>query len=467
MEYITVAQKQVPVTADIDVFVAGGGCAGVGAAISAARGGARVMLAERMFCLGGMMTSGLMSKIAIAPQNLGLATEIIRRADTYQGTDYLRSRPEVPIDPETMKIILDQMIIGECGVDVRFGTMVSDVVKEGRALKAVIINNIEGAQAIMAKYFVDCTGDGQLGVLAGAQCMMEGGEYYSSSPTLMFRIGNCNLDKMFDYMNDNPELFAPKYTTYQRHLMSPDTCRENIKNQLYAHMADFVKLIELRRLENPGMFSDEEYEILLKRGILFLNQPAPNHVLINSTTIARFRGDSSVELSRAMVDTRKQCHVIFRFAKAFIPGFEDSYLMDSASMLGIRESRRIKGDYVFTQEDVESLRRFDDAVCSNHGGVEIHKGSKNGLILRELGDRDFYDVPYRAIISCDFDNFYMAGRCFSATHPALSAARNIAYCCALGQASGAAAAQLVQSGKANVRDVDMKALQTQLAKNIG
>lgn len=439
----------------------------MGAAISAARGGARVLLLERMFCLGGMMTAGLMSKIALAPQNNGIAVEIIRRIDAMQGTHYLRSRPEVPIDPENAKTVLDQMVVEECGVDVRFGTMVTGTVTEGRSLEAVIISNIEGEQAVRATYFIDCTGDGQLGFLAGAECMMEGGESYSSSPTLMFRIGNCNLERMFDYMAEHRELFAPVYHTYQRHIMSPELCRENIQNEIYAHMADFIQFIQLRCQENPGMFTPEEYDILLRRGILFLNQPSPNHVLVNSTTIAQFRGDSSRELNRAMVDTRRQCRVLFRFIKAFIPGFEESFLMDTASLLGIRESRRIKGDYLFTQEDVESLRRFDDAICSNHGGVEIHKGSQNGLVLRELGDRDFYDVPYRAVISRDFDNLYMAGRCFSATHPALSAARNIAYCCALGEACGAGAAQLVADGKNNTRDIDIRRLQQTVARNIG
>lgn len=467
MDYVIVEQKQIPVIADVDVFVAGGGCAGVGAAIGAARGGASVLLAERMFSLGGMMTNGLMSKIAIAPQNLGLATELIQRFDAYQGTDYLKSRPEVPIDPEAAKYVLDKMVVEECGVDVRFGTMVTGVVKEGREIKAVIISNIDGERAVRAKFFVDCTGDGQLGYVAGAQCMMEGGESYSSSPTLMFRIGNVDLEKMIDYMEANEELFEPVYTTYGRHIMSPQTIRQYIKDEIYAHMADFVKFIKLKCAENPGMFTEEEQEILLARGLLFLNQPAPGHVLINSTTRSKFRGDSSTELRDVVLDTRRQCHVMHRFAKAFIPGFENSFLMDTASLLGIRESRRIKGDYIFTQEDVESLRRFDDAICSNHGGVEIHKGGKNDLVLRELGDWDFYDVPYRAIISCDFDNMYMAGRCFSATHPALSAARNIAYCCALGQASGSAAAQLSKAGKKNVRDVDIKALQKVLEKNIG
>ena len=467
MEYITLESRQIPVVAETDVFVAGGGSAGVGAAISAARSGAKVLLVERMFCLGGMMTAGLMSKIAISPHNLGLATEILERLDAIQGTHYLESRPEVPIDPENAKLLLDQMVIEECGVDVRFGTMVTGVVKKDREIKAVLISNIEGEQAVKAKFFIDCTGDGQMAFLAGAQCMMEGGEEYASSPTLMFRIGNCNLERLFDYMDENPELFKLAYNTYNHHVMSVSDYRENLKNQIYIHVADFVALIRLRCDENPDMFTAEEREILLRRGLLFMNQPNQNHVLVNSTTHPNWRGDSAEELSCTVPELRRHCHILHRFVKAFIPGFEDSFLMDTASILGIRESRRIKGDYVLTQEDVESLRHFDDAICSNNGGVEIHKGTKGNLVLRELPIHSRYDVPYRAVISCDFDNLYMAGRCFSATHPALSAARNIAYCCALGEACGTAAALLVKEGKRNVRDVDLKELQKKVSSNLG
>ena len=468
MKTITVKEHEVPVVADVDVFIAGGGCAGVGAAISAGRAGLKVYLAERLFCLGGMMSAGLMSKIAIAPQNLGLATELIGRMDAMQGTHYLQSRPEVPIDPETAKTVLDELVIDECHVDVHFGTVVSGVVKDGRRIQAVLISNIEGEQAVTAKYYIDCTGDGQLGYLAGAQCMAEGGGSYSSAPTLMFRVGNCDLDELYHFMADNRELMESEYVTYKRHLMPPEKWRGNIDKELYAHMADFVKYIRLKCAERRDLFSKEEETILLRRGLLFMNQPAPGHVLVNSTTRPEFIGTASAELSDAVVDGRRQARIMHRFMKTFIPGFENSFLMDTAQVLGIRESRRIRGDYVLTQEDVESLRRFDDAVCSNHGGVEIHKGSDNdGLEIRELGDRDFYDVPYRCVTAYDFDNLFMAGRCFSATHEALSAARNIAYCCALGEACGTAAGQLVKAGKQNVRDADTAALRKALCKNIG
>lgn len=467
MKYITLESKQIPIVAETDVFIAGGGCAGVGAAISAARSGAKVILAERMFCLGGMMTAGLMSKIAISPQNLGLATEILERLDAMQGTHYIESRPEVPIDPENAKLLLDQMVIGECGVDVRFGTMVTGVVKKDREIQAVLISNIEGEQAVKAKFFIDCTGDGQLAFLAGAQCMMEGGESYASSPTLMFRIGNCDLERLFDYMDENPELFKLAYNTYRSHVMSVSDYRENLKNQIYIHVADFVMLIRQRCEENPDMFTAEEREILLRRGLLFINQPNQNHVLVNSTTHPKWRGNSAEELSFTVAELRKHCHILHRFVKAFVPGFENSFLMDTASVLGIRESRRIKGDYVLTQEDVESLRKFDDAICVNGGGVEIHKGTKDNLVLRELPVNSHYDIPYRAVISCDFDNLYMAGRCFSASHLALSAARNIAYCCALGESCGIAAALLIKEGKRNVREVDIAELQKRVSSNLG
>jgi hypothetical protein len=126
--------------------------------------------------------------------------------------------------------------------------------------------------------------------------------------------------------------------------------------------------------------------------------------------------------------------------------------------LGIRESRRISGDYIFTEQDVESFRKFDDVIVSNSGGVEIHAVDGKETDIRELRQGDCYHVPYRSIISKDFDNLFMAGRCFSASHPALSAARNISYCMALGQAAGNAAALLVRDGKKNTREVDIKAL---------
>ena len=151
----------------------------------------------------------------------------------------------------------------------------------------------------------------------------------------MFRIGNCDLEELFRYEEQNPELFEHVYMTYKRHIMDAEQCRQNISGQIYAHMADFVRLIRTRCAQYPDAFTEEEQEVLLRREILFLSQPDPSHVLVNSTTKPQFRGDSEKEVSETMAELRRHCHILFRFAKRFIPGFENSFLMDTASLLGI------------------------------------------------------------------------------------------------------------------------------------
>ncbi len=463
MRDLTVSERSYPVIAEVDVLVAGGGPAGVGAALSASRDGARTMLVERLFCLGGTMTSGLMSKIAISPTNNGVAVELIRRLDAYQGTDFLGSRSEVPVDPELVKFMLDRMVVDETETNVRFGTQVAEVIKEGRQIKAVLIDSLDGVQAVTAKYYIDCTGDGQLAYKAGASYSVGSDEDgYSSSPTLMFRVANCDLEQLMAYMEAHPEQFVPERHTYTHHMLTPKQNRENIANDRYAHFADFLGFINARIAEHPGMFTEWEVEVLNQRGLIFMNQPQPGHVLVNCTRIPYFRGDQSAELSRAMVTSRKQVEAIFRFMRRFLPGFERAFVVDTGSLLGIRESRRIHGDYVFTEADVKSLAKFPDAIVSNFGGVELHSAKGTGTDIQELEQGQYYQVPYRSIIARGFDNLLMAGRCFSASHPGLSAARNIAYCMALGQAAGSACALLSAAGKTNVRSIDIKRLQQRL-----
>jgi hypothetical protein len=410
-----------------------------------------------------MMTGGLMSKVAIAERNNGLAVELLKRLDAYQGSRFLASRPEVPIDPELTKLMLDRMVIEEAGAEVRFGTGISEVVVEGRRIKAVVIDGLEGLQAVVPKFSVDCTGDGQLGFKAGASYMVGGNEGFGSSPTLMFRVANCDIEALISFMEKNPpERMRSNHISYSNHLLTPAQNRANIANDLYAHFADFIPYIEEQFAKRPGRYSEWEKRTLTNRGVLFMNQPQPGHVLVNCTRIPNFKGNDALELRRAMVEGRRQVECIFKFMKEYLPGFEKSYIMDTGSLLGIRESRRLTGDYVFTENDVNGLARFDDAVVSNHGGVEIHSVNGKGTDIRELAKEAYYNVPYRCIISKDFDNLYMAGRCFSSNHPGLSAARNIAYCIALGQAAGSAGAQLVKAGKENVRAVDMKKLQGEL-----
>jgi hypothetical protein len=458
-DYVMIGEQRIPVAAQADVVIAGGGPAGIGAAIAAGREGTAAILVERLFCLGGTMTSGLMSKIAISRRNGGIAAELLERLDRYQGTSYMQSRPEVPVDPELVKLLLDKMVIDEAAADVRFGSAVSQVVKEGRDIKALIISGLNGLQAIRAKYFVDCTGDGQAAFLAGAACMIgneEGGP--PSAPSLLFRAGNVDVDRFIEAHEKNGEEYRSART---RH--SPEEMRELYRSGRYVFFVDYLPFIKRRIGENPLMFTEWEQKVLNTRGLIFLNQPQKGVILVNSTRILGFRGGDAVELGGAMVTGRRQVETMFRFMKTFFPGFENSFIMDTGSILGVRESRRVAGDYVLREADISGAARFDDAVISNDGGIEIHSPLGFGLAGSHLGNGEYYHVPYRSIIARDFDNLFIAGRCFSASHPALSAVRSISCCVALGQAAGSAAAQLARAGKTNVRDIDIRALQERLA----
>ncbi|MDR1971619.1 MAG: FAD-dependent oxidoreductase [Treponema sp.] len=458
-DYVAVKEQRIPVTAEADIVIAGGGPAGIGAAIAAGREGARTILIERMFYLGGALTGGLVSKIAISHRNRGIAAELLERLDRYQGTSFIQNRPEVPVDPELAKLILDRMVIDEAGTEVRFGSVLSQAAAEGREIKALLVSSINGLQGIRAKYFIDCTGDGQLNFLAGGASMIgndEGGP--GSAPTLMFRIAGVDVDRFIDAQEKNEEEYRSART---RH--SPKEMRELYQGDRYVFFADYLPFLQRRLEENPEMFSPWEQKILRTRGLIFLNQPQRGVLLVNSTRILGFRGGDVLELSGAMAEGRRQIETIFRFMKTFLPGFEHAIIMDTGNLLGIRESRRAAGDQVLLETDISGAARFDDAVASNDGGIELHSPTGPGLKGSRLGKGEYYHIPYRCLVARDFDNLFIAGRCFSAGHAALSAARSIGNCIALGQAAGSAGAQLVRDGKTNVRHIDIRALQEKLA----
>jgi hypothetical protein len=285
MDYVTFGGSKIPVAADVDVFIAGGGSAGVGAAIAAGRAGLKTFVAERIFCLGGMMTAGLMSKIAISFNNHGIAEELLKRLDAYQKTNFLSGRHEVPIDPELAKWMLDKMVVEEAGADVHFGTTITAVLKEHNNINAVIIDSINGLEAVRAKYYIDCSGDGQLGFKAGASYVVGNTEGYSSSPTLMFRIANVDIDRVIFAMEADPETFASEQKTYSNHTVTPRQNREAIAKTNYAHFADFMPFIRQKVKEHPGFLSDWEFKMMMQRGLIFMNQPDRTHVLVNSTRI--------------------------------------------------------------------------------------------------------------------------------------------------------------------------------------
>lgn len=450
---------QVPIVADVDVVVAGGGCAGVAAAIAAARGGARTILIEQLYALGGTLTAGLMTTVSQAtrerPKILGEMIDVLlARGQALPTSPQFKRHPNPPpmtrVDPEATKALLSEMVVG-AGVEVLLGTMVVGAAKDGHALRAVIIENKGGRQAIAGKTFIDATGDGDLAARAGARFEVGRAEdSYGSSATLVFRVGGVDFEPLVAYLEAHPDEVAD---------FEPHEVREAIfgRPPQWVRLQGFKGLIE--RVKETRGFSDWEWQVLTQRGgVSLVPHPFEGQCHINRTRVTHLTGLDSRALSRGMAEGRRQAAFLFDFMKAYLPGFANAYIVETANLLGVRESRRILGEYVLSEKDIEGLARHDDAIVRTYDGLEIHNPTGTGTLFTEVPPGEWYDIPYRCIVVKDLDNVFAAGRCYSATHAALSAARCIGICMGLGEAAGWAAAMACRRGL-NIRDVPMGELQ--------
>ena len=200
---------------------------------------------------------------------------------------------------------------------------------------------------------------------------------------------------------------------------------------------------------------------LAREDILFFATPHPRELSVNSTRITRVRGTDVWDLSYAEYEGRRQLRQIAAFLRKYVPGFEDSYVVQSGVQVGVRETRRILGEYYLTADDLLGARRFDDAIARGSYPVDIHNPDGRGTILKRLPPDEAYDIPLRALIPRQVDNLLVAGRCISGSHEALSSYRVMPIAMATGQAAGVCSALAVQQG-VPVRQVAASDVQAQL-----
>ena len=385
-----------------DVLVCGGGPGGLCAAVSAARNGADTMLLERYGYLGGMATAGLvfpfMTRFAGNERIIdGVFQEIIERLDAkggYGGPD----RPAM-FDAEVLKVVADEICM-ESGVKLLFHTMLCGAeVIDGRIERA-IIHNKSGEQGVKARMYVDGTGDADLAHLAGAPCEKGRESDGLAQPmTLNFRMAGVDKSRM------------------------PD--RKTI-TELY------LKARSEGRIDCP------------RNDVLWFVTPREDEIHFNTTRIIRADGTNAEDLTRAEIDSRRQVMQYVAFLKADVPGFENAYLEMTGAQIGIRESRRVMGEYVLTAEDLLSARKFDDCIARGSYSVDIHDPDGGGTVIKRLAPGESYDIPYRSLVPKSIDNLLIAGRPISATHEAHSAIRVMPIAAAIGEAAGAAAALCVR-----------------------
>ncbi|MEM7030147.1 MAG: FAD-dependent oxidoreductase [Chloroflexota bacterium] len=415
-----------------DIVIIGGGPAGIGAAIAAGRCGADVLLVERAFCLGSSATlslaAGLLTQFSGERRVIGgiaqeITDELIEMGEANRIITPMSVAPDiiverVEVNPEIYKYLAEQKVI-ESGAKLLYNGLLTDVAVVGNRITSVLIDTKSEQWRISANVFIDATGDGDLAVLAGADFDKGDPKRGDMQPmTLYFQAGNADVAQIQAFWHSDAR----------------------------------------RELINRG--NDEG---ILPTRYMALHTPNWTSDIIIGMTRVRADGTDPIALTKAQIETRAQVHRIWQFLKQHYPGFEDAYITATAPMIGIRETRRIVGDYTLTRTDVLEAVQFEDQIALGCYPIDIHHPNQPGIFFEALKSGEAYGIPYRCLLPKGIEQLLVAGRCISATHEALGSVRASMTCMAMGQAAGVAATHCIQN-EDSPRSLDVQFVQNSLRK---
>lgn len=453
MKTVVDVSREIPVIAEPDVLVVGGGPAGIGAAVAAARSGARTMLIERYGFVGGNLTVAMVNPMFTfhdvnGRQVIrGVAGEVVERlvklsASPGHVTDLTFDNASMtPFDPEGMKLILLDML-EEAGVELLLHTAFSDVLKENGRITTVMVESKSGRQAICPKYVIDCSADADVIACAGAPFVKGRDSDGAMQPvTLFYRIGGIDIPELKAWMKEN------------RHLLKDAPTDEEIDAQ------SALAFLGMKEVIKDAMEHGEYPKDAAPR-ILMYELPREGQFAVNCTRLQGIDGTNVRDLTRAEVETRRQAWGVAEFLKKRVGGFEHSYVLDTGVQVGVRETRRIIGDYTMTEEDVLSSRAFEDGIACGTFAIDIHPPEGEQQVFTGSG-KAVYEVPYRSLLPQGLDNVWAAGRCISATHHAFGSVRVMATAMGIGQGAGTAAALAAAEGATN-RRIDVRQVRATL-----
>jgi hypothetical protein len=400
------------------------------------------------------MTSGFVTKPQ-APVIGGIPEEIFDRAQTLGGArGNIRYRLKdgsytyfmSPIDPEIMKRIVFEKL-EEARVDLLLHSLAVGCIHEKKEVKGIIIESKSGRQAVFAQLIVDTTGDADVASWVGAPyCIGRPQDHVPQPMTMMFKMSDVDLNQIADYASTNLDDFTFTYFPETEGLISDD------QQQLNMIFEGFQKL-QARAFESEGYIGPRNgFNIKTGLGV--------GNVFINATRISSGSALDVYDLTQAEVNVRKQVITFVAFLKQYVPGFQDAYLSATPIEIGVRETRRIIGDYTITLSDILSRSQFHDVIAKGYGVIDIHEPGGRELRFDSIEE---YQIPFRCLLPQTVDNVVVAGRCISCDHESLGTIRTIPTCMYTGQAAGVAAALAVRRGN-RLRNLDITIVQDALIK---
>ena len=418
---------------EADVVVAGGGPAGVCAAVSVARMGAKTILVERFGCLGGNLTLGHVSPI-LGKVSPGTMADEIRRLLNANHLDapkvMTRNGPEEHIDHEEAKGVLAKLC-AEAGVTVLLCAPVLDAQMDGRRVTGLTVDTPNGLRTIRAKVVVDATGDGRVATAAGAEVKIGRDSDGATQPsTLEFVVDGVDESRGITAWGGTDPVKLPSGEEYRA------LCK---RMNAVGELPENVTIVRLHRTFYPGERS------------------------VNATQINGIDPLNPIDLGKAEVELRGQIDQCVDFLRKYVPGFEKCRVKSSAGTLGVRETRRVMGDAMVVDDDLLAGRHYPDAVVHDAWFlIDIHNPKGGGQAEGHSHPAKPYDIRYGAFLPKGIDGLLTAGRCISGTHRAHASYRVMTPCMAMGEAVGVAAALAAKGGIAP-REVKAEAVRQALA----
>lgn len=424
--------RDLPILGEWDTVVVGGGTAGASAAISAAREGNRVLVVEKAASLGGTPTHALVTPMMGSRVEHGSnLREIERRLNdlgvtTREDADLMGY---IWFTPETFSEALEQMLYEAGGEALYDATLVSADVEDG-AIEALEVMTVEEPRAILARQFVDATGDAVLSRLAGVPCVSGDDEGNNQMSSLRFEMGGIDVDAYRDYCLSLGDEFSPLKQGY--FWESAMVAGKGFKLEPL-----FQKAVADGVLQQDDLVYYQCFSLPTEPDCMAFNCPHLPGLKSNASAMAR---------SEALTEGRRRVRRLVTFLTRYMPGFEHAYLIREAGMLGVRESWRIQGTYVLDVDDYVRRARFDDAVAKGTWYIDVHSATKGLVHMEKYQPGEYYEIPYRCLTNRAVRNMLTVGRCISTSFLVQASVRIQQTAIDMGDSAGRACARALAAG---------------------